>query len=142
MISETKTLTAFKLLSIFVACSCTASLLGCSPEGPQLHTFKGTVTHNGKPLPKLYISFVPDDQMNKATATAVTDENGKFELKLGSTSGCYPGSHTIVIADPLAAVGGKSSDDPDYIAATKKYDYKSGVKINVDKDESNYQLEL
>lgn len=117
-------------------------LTGCSDPGPKIHKFKGTATHNGKPLAKLYISFVPDDQMTKATATAVTDENGKFELKLGSTSGCYPGEHTIVVADPLAAVGGKSSDDPDYLAVTKKYGYKSELKINVDKDESNYKLEL
>lgn len=133
---------SISFLVAVVVCVWMSGVTGCAESGPKLHKFKGTATHNGKPLAKLYVSFVPDDQMTKAAATAVTDENGKFELKLGSTSGCYPGQHTIVVADPLAAVGGKSSDDPDYIAVTKKYGYKSELKINIDKDESDFKLEL
>jgi hypothetical protein len=133
---------SISFLSAAVVCVWILGVTGCGESGPKLHKIKGTATHNGKPLAKLYVSFVPDDQMTKATATAVTDEKGKFELKLGSTPGCYPGQHTIVVADPLAAVGGKSSDDPDYIAVTKKYGYKSELKINIEKDEPDFKLEL
>ena len=122
--------------------ACVILLAGCGQDGPKLYAIKGTATHAGKPLARLYISFVPDDQNTKASATAVTDENGKFEMEIGSTKGVYPGQHTILAADPLATVGGKSSDDPGYIAVTKKYGMNSPYKMDIQKNEYNLELKL
>ena len=47
-----------------------------------------------------------------------------------------------MVSDPLAAVGGKSSSDPDYIAATKKFGMNSPLKINIEKNEKNFELKL
>ena len=118
------------------------SFAGCGQSGPKLYSIKGTATCNGKPVAKLFISFVPDDQNTKAQASAVTDDSGRFELEIGSTKGVYPGEHTVMVSDPLAAVGGKSSSDPDYIAATKKFGMNSPLKINVEKNEKNFELKL
>lgn len=53
------------------------------------------VTHNGKPVKYLYITFTPDDLATKAEAVGAADKDGYFELKVSSTSGAFPGSHTI-----------------------------------------------
>jgi hypothetical protein len=134
-----KQLTLIILVMVFGLFS---TIMGCGPSGPKLYSIKGTATRNGKPLEKLYISFVPDDQNTKASATGVTDANGKFELEIGSTKGVYPGMHTVLVADPLAAVGGKSSDNPEYTAATKKFGMNSPLKLDIQKNESNLELKL
>jgi hypothetical protein len=119
--------------------ACWAS--GCSQGGPDLKSIRGVASHGGKPVPNLYLTFVPDDQMTKATSTAVTDSNGRFELAIGSTKGAFDGPHKVYASDPLAAVGSKSSDDPVFITVTKKYSM-SPLPINIEKDEKNLELKF
>ena len=51
-------------------------------------------------------------------------------------------SHTIMVSYPMAAVGGKSNSDPDYIAATKKYGMNSTLKVTLEKNDPNFELKL
>lgn len=119
------------------------AMVGCGPSGPKLYQIKGKVTHNGKPVKYVYISFIPDDENTKAISNAATDENGNFEMKIGDTPGVFPGPHTITAHDPLIAVGSKTSTEPDYLAVCAKYaPGKSPLKFTVEKSDSNMELKL
>lgn len=118
-------------------------LVGCGDSGPKLYKIKGTLTYKGKPVPYVLLTFTPDDEKTKAPATSGTDKNGKFEMKIGSEPGVFPGPHKVTCMDPQSIMGGKSSTDPDYIAVTTKYaPGKSILTFNVEKNESSLELKL
>ncbi len=120
-----------------------AAVIGCGDSGPKLYTIKGTLTYKGKPVPYVLLTFTPDDQNTKSPATSGTDQDGRFEMKIGSQPGVFPGPHKITCMDPQSIMGAKSSTDPDYIAVTTKYaPGKSVMTINIEKNESNLKLEL
>lgn len=132
-----------RIVCFTTVCLAAILLMGCGPSGPKLHKIKGQVTHHGKPVKYVYISFVPDDPNTMATATGSADENGFFELMIGSTPGVYPGGHTVTAQDPLIAVGATTSKEPDFLAVTSKYGPgKSTMKFNVEKNEYNLELKL
>lgn len=117
--------------------------VGCGRAADGLHSFKGTVTHNGKPIQGLLITFTPDDLNTKSAAMGATDENGKFELKVGSLNGVYPGNHKVSCQDPRSLMGGKTSTEKEYVACITKYSSKnSKLTVDVTKDEDNYELKL
>lgn len=121
------------LLSIFFA--------GCG--GEDLRQIKGTVTHNGKPVADLYLTFMPEDPKTQPASSSTTDKNGKYELKIGSAGGVVPGKYTVTCSDPAAMMGGKSSDDPNYAIVCKKYAQgTSKYVIDVQKSNSNLELKL
>jgi hypothetical protein len=121
----------FALMLSFL-CVC---LVGCGPSGPKLYKISGVAMRNGKPIKYLYISFVPDDLNTKAVSTAATDPDGKFEMRIGSTPGVYPGEHIVTAHDPLVDMGSKTSTEPDYLEACKKYaPGKSPMRMTIDKD--------
>jgi major membrane immunogen (membrane-anchored lipoprotein) len=117
----------------------TLLLTGCG--GEDLRQIRGTVTHNGKPVANLYLTFVPTDPKTQPASSSSTDANGKFELKIGSTGGVVPGKYTVTASDPAAMMGGKSSDDPDYAVVCKKYAQGTSTYI-MDVQKSNTNLEL
>ena len=116
---------------------------GCTNSGPDLYTFSGKVTHQGKPVEKLFIKFTPDDLNTKSESVAISDEHGNFNMLISDTSGVFPGSHTVSCQDPLKLMGGKTSDDPGYLACIKKYaPGKSEMKVEVSKNTSGYELKF
>ena len=120
-----------------------ATVLGCGDSGPKLYSLKGVVTHNGKPVANLYLTFLPTDPAAQAPASSSTDASGRFELKVGAKGGVYPGKYIVTCSDPAAMMGGKSSDDPDYAVVVKKYAQgKSTYTMEVDKNNSNLELKL
>jgi len=124
-------------------CVLSVVAVGCGPSGPQLYQVKGRVTHNGKPVKYIYLTFIPDDETTKAISTSSSDENGNFEMKIGSTPGVYPGEVTIAAHDPLIAIGSKTSTEPDYLEVCKKYaPGKSALKMKIEKNETNLELKL
>ncbi len=114
---------------------------GCNQAGATLYKVKGTVTHQGKPVPELYLVFRPDDLTTKAEAVAITDENGKFELIVGPDPGCFPGKHKVIAEDPRAAQGGKTTDDPGYQAVCAKYGPDAST-YEIDVNKNMYDLEV
>ena len=91
----------------------------------------------------MYISFLPDNEQTKAASTGASDENGRFEMRIGGTPGVYPGEVTVTAHDPLIEMGSKSSTDPDYLEVIKKYaPGKSTMKLTIDKNMSDLQLNL
>ncbi len=89
------------------------------------------------------LTFTQTTRTPNRLRPAVTDQDGRFEMKIGSQPGVFPGPHKITCMDPQSIMGAKSSTDPDYIAVTTKYaPGKSVMTINIEKNESNLKLEL
>jgi hypothetical protein len=118
-----------------------ALITGCGQSNPELCIVEGKVTHNGRPVPKLYLVFRPANLMKAAESCALTDENGRFEMMIGSTPGVFRGPNTVTADDPHAADGRTVSDDPEYLEVITKYSpEKSTYKVDVRKN--MYSLEI
>jgi hypothetical protein len=121
-------------------------LIGCGSNA-NICEISGTLTYKGKPMPQVYLRFEPDDLATKSTSMAVTDENGKFEMKIGSTRGVFRGKVKVFCDDPLAAMGAKSpvpkEVEPAYRELCAKYGAgKSTYELTIDKPTSNLELKL
>lgn len=126
---------------LFLA-SFTVLASGCGSD-VDLKQIKGVVTHNGKPVPSLYLTFMPADPATQAASSSSTDAEGRFELKIGSKGGVMPGKYTVTVSDPAAMMGGSSSDDPVYKEVCKKYAQgKSTYTFDVDKSNPSLELKL
>jgi predicted Zn finger-like uncharacterized protein len=70
-------------------------------EGPPLYEVSGTVLQNGKPLPNATVEFGPADpspDSQALSATAITDEQGRFRLKaFDSQFGAPAGNYNVGI---------------------------------------------
>jgi hypothetical protein len=79
-------------LCLLAVASCSPSLTGCGNQGRE--AIEGTVTLDGKPLEKGYISFRP--QPGTASPSAGADiANGKFSV--ASKGGVLPGKFRVEI---------------------------------------------
>ncbi len=116
---------------------------GCDSSRSHLHHIKGTVTHQGQPVAGLFIVFTPDDDTVAADSMGMSNENGEFEMMVGSAPGVFPGPHTVVVSDPMALQGGKSSDEPAFLAVIEKYaPGVSTYKLTIDEDNDQLELKL
>ncbi len=72
---------------------------GCGGHGnrPPLGTVHGTVTLDGKPLPRAIVAFQPIDPAR--TSTGITDDDGKYELiYIRQDKGAKVGAHRVRIS--------------------------------------------
>ncbi|QDS94914.1 hypothetical protein FF011L_36970 [Roseimaritima multifibrata] len=124
-------------------CSSALPLLsGCTPS-TGFYEVEGTVTHNGEPVPKVFLIFHPANPDIHPEAMAMSDEQGRYKMMVGNSPGVPPGEHTVYATDPAAVQGGSSSDDPDYKEVITKYGPgTSTYKVTIDKDESELELKL
>ncbi len=129
-----------RTLLMLLGCVGFVFAVGCG-SGNDLMQVKGTVTHQGKPVPNLYLTFMPTDPHKQAPSSSTTDATGKFELKVGGQGGIMPGKYIITASDPAALMGGKSSDDPVYKDICKKY-AQGTSKYQIEIKESNRNFEL
>jgi hypothetical protein len=62
----------------------------------------GRVTHNGKPVPGLVVSFVPQAQTATGVSTGETDDDGNYTLTVVKTrrSGAVVGTHKVWVSRP------------------------------------------
>jgi hypothetical protein len=120
----------------------TCAVAGCGDSGPQMYAFSGVATRNGKPLPKLCIMLHPDDRDRNPMSVATTDGEGRFTMTVGSKQGVFPGGYKVVVSDPSALQGGRSTEDPDYRAALEAYGAQSPLHITIDKDDDEFELKL
>jgi hypothetical protein len=89
---------AFALTWIVTACLVCGS--GCG--GEKVVSVWGQVTHNGKPVDGIVVSFVPQAHTQTGASSGETDENGKYELTVASTgsSGAVVGTHKVWVSLP------------------------------------------
>lgn len=131
---------AFCLLPL-AAC---VALSGCTKSGPTMHAVRGTLTHNGEPIPEMLICFHPVNADVNPASEATTDAEGKFELKVGKTVGVMPGEYHVYVLDPIGIQGGTTSTEESYQTVLKKYGSreKSDIKITIDAAKYDYELKL
>jgi hypothetical protein len=90
-------------LTLIVA-ACLLSSSGCG-SSERVVSVSGTVTHNGKPISGLVVSFVPDGVTETGVSSGETDENGKYSLKVAKSgsSGAVVGKHKVWVSLPREA---------------------------------------
>ncbi len=70
-------------------------MAGCGSGGPDIARVEGTVTMDGKPLPRAFVVFIPSGGRPSA---AETDANGKYTLEFsGGRKGAIPGKNRVEI---------------------------------------------
>lgn len=69
--------------------------LGCNQSGPQIVPVTGTVTHQGTPIPGLWITFIPETGRQ---STGVSKPDGSFSLTYSrEKKGALVGKHSVMI---------------------------------------------
>lgn len=133
-------------LVLLLACVLIPTLIGCSSNS-NMCPISGTLTYKGTPMPNVYLRFEPDDLATKSTSMAVTDNNGKFEMMVGSTPGVFRGKVKVFCDDPQAAMGAKSEVPKEVESAYRelcaKYGSgKSTYELTIDKPNTKMKLDL
>jgi len=111
-------------------------LAGCSQDGPEIVPVTGKVTRNGQPVPKLFLSFQPD---NGRASWATSDDDGNFELEYDSThKGARVGNHTVTLLHRPASIDeemkmnkGKAKLHPEMQKILAKYGPTGTDKLQV-----------
>lgn len=130
-----------RALSALLSLSFLVAAVGCGP--PDYYKCSGVVTHDGRPVPFLQITFKPDILDSTRPPMAIADKDGKFEMKCGREIGVPPGTYTVLIEDPAAADGGKTSTEADYLYVVDRYSpQKSSLKYESDAHRADYELKL
>lgn len=101
-------------------------LSGCSGkgDGPRVVRVNGTVTHQGKPIANLLVTFMPTQGR---PSNATTDANGHYELNYtDAEKGALVGHHTVWVTVPLSGAEGMGPQfepklAPEVPAILKKY---------------------
>jgi hypothetical protein len=88
---------SFGLLGAF----CVMINSGCGGS-EKVVSVSGTITRNGKPVPGLVVSFVPEVATETGVSTGETDDNGKYSLTVvkSGKSGAVVGTHKVWVSLP------------------------------------------
>ena len=123
-------------------CLCLFSVLvGC--KKPDYYTCIGTITHDGRPVPGLQITFAPVMIDSVRSPMGLTDAEGKFEMTTTRFRGVPPGKFKVFVEDPRAADGRKSRIDDDYLYVISRYcELNSDVIYVSDRHRDNFELKL
>jgi hypothetical protein len=80
---------------------CFLSSSGCGGT-EKVVPVSGRVTHNGKPVPGLVVSFVPQAQTATGVSTGETNDDGDYTLTVVKTrrSGAVVGTHKVWVSLP------------------------------------------
>lgn len=89
------------LLTVSVAFLTGVVVIGCGrgPDLPPMSKVSGTVTLNGRPLPRGTVQFVPDVARGTEGPSGVglIDENGHYEITTAGVKGALVGHHKISV---------------------------------------------
>jgi hypothetical protein len=80
-------------------------VMGCN-RGHRMGEVEGIVQRDGKPLPRIRVTFMPDPEQGTTGPISVgtTDEEGRFKLTCAdSRAGAVVGWHRVVMTDPTAS---------------------------------------
>ncbi len=128
---------------IFASFIMAVALQLCGCETPKFYDCEGVLTHDGRPVPYVQITFAPDIIDSVRMPLGVTDAEGRFEMFCGRHLGVPPGSYTVYVEDPGAADGRQTSTDPDYLYVIDRYsEGKSDFKYVADQHRLEFELKL
>lgn len=89
---------------------------GCQKGSASLVPVEGTLLLKGQPLGKISVTFMPDalgpSATNGPTSMAVTDDNGRFKLMVGTKEGAVAGTHLVVLEDTTRRPPEQGSNEP------------------------------
>jgi len=112
--------------------------VGCG--GPTTVDITGTVTLDGKPLPKAMVNF---EAKEGRSAGGITDEQGKYQLKYsGDTTGCAPGSYIVRISTITGEFGPNGDPLEEKELVPSKFNAKSTLTAEVSKDSNPINFDL
>lgn len=137
-------MTSFCLRGMIVGCF--VLCIGCGP--PDYYTFSGTVTKDGKPIPHVQITMMPDAIDSTRPPMCLSKEDGSFVMRTGRETGVPPGSYTIHIEDPAEADGGRTPKESDayyedYMYVIERYSPdNSDLNYEADAHQNDYALTL
>jgi hypothetical protein len=124
-------------------------LAGCS-DGPRVVAVKGVALRGDQPVKNLLLTFYPAN--DGRPSTAMTDEQGLFELKHDKqTKGAIVGPHKVVVAfrprnakEEMELRAGTLKLHPDQDAITEKYGKleTTALSVEITKAEDNLLLKL
>jgi hypothetical protein len=89
-------------LVLFLFAACFLGGVGCGSGTEKVVAVSGKVTHKGKPVAGLVVSFVPQTAPKAGTSIGTTEEDGQYELTVSNTgeSGAVVGTHKVWISLP------------------------------------------
>lgn len=89
---------------VATAVALTAPIVGCNKNKMKgLRPVEGVVLYEGVPLAWASVSLNPSDGATGAKmATAMTDENGRFEARTLGQRGAFPGEYAVAIEKYIA----------------------------------------
>jgi len=128
---------------MFLALGWLTCCSGCGgrSDRPALAPVQGRVTLDGQPLPSAQVWF--DPQAGGRTSTAVTDDDGRFELlyTLGE-KGAIIGEHDVRISTFVQGGDepGSTATVPEKVPA--KYAAPSAIRKHVSKGSNTIDIEL
>jgi hypothetical protein len=131
------------LLAIVVA----VATPGCGhrPDLPPMARVSGTVTIDGKPLPRGTVQFVPDPSQSDRQPSGVgeIDENGRYEIRTAGERGAVVGTHMVGVEAREEVDLNETSWAPSLIPERYNDPCTSGLVFEVEADEENViDLEL
>lgn len=81
---------------------------GCGEAGPELLPASGVVTLKSKPLAGATVTFIPEGK--GSLGMAITDDEGKFDIKSGAKRGVVAGTSAVTVTLPAGAGNALSSN--------------------------------
>ncbi len=136
-----------KVCRLVTCLSLLALVSGCNKTGPDVVPVTGKVTRGGQPVPRMFLSFQPDEGR---ASWANSDDEGNFELEYDSThKGARVGEHTVVVMyrptsidEEMKMNKGKFKLHPDLQKIQAKYGPQGTEKLRVKIDPDPQPLEL
>ena len=129
-------------LKLTLTACCLIGLIGCggSDGPPALHQVSGTLTHDGKPVSKVYVNMTVE---GNRPSSGLTDENGKFIMTYSPDNlGVIPGKNQVT----LQSFSGDPDVDPipeEQIEILDRYsEANSSLTITIDQNHEQYELKL
>lgn len=96
-------MTSFKNLGRVHALLACLALVGCGSGGPAMGRVSGTVTYQGKPIPKGTVTFIPTDGTRPSATGTIND--GAYTLQTTEPGdGAVVGGYKVAISDIDPAV--------------------------------------
>lgn len=129
-------------------------LIGCGGDDfkPELGLVSGSVTLNGAPAPDLNVTFEPQGEVGKksvvgTSSTAITDAQGKYELKYGGSGakGAVVGKHVVRIESAAGGGPAGGATGAALVAIPENYNTKSTLNAAVvagNNPPANFELQV
>jgi hypothetical protein len=103
-----------KRIVLFSLVLLAVTFTACSQVGSvDVAQVSGTVTMDGKPLPKAIVTFAPSEEGTEMPpSVGATDSEGRFTLRTATGQvGAIPGTHNVLITNEGAEAGVELPDD-------------------------------